>query len=65
MDKFQLQAIHNLLWEVSELLGRDIAGAMIAGDFKRMGKYQRMLQNTIGAAEVIRRELDEMKEEQQ
>lgn len=61
MKKYQLQAIHSLLMEVSKVLAEDIAKATIAGDYARMGKYGRMLQNTIGGAEVIQRELDERK----
>ncbi len=61
MNKWQLQAIRSLLMEVSEVLSEEIARAFITGDYAHMGKYERMLQNTIGGAEVIRHELDERK----
>ena len=62
MKKYQLEAIYDLLMELRELIGREAAQAMITGDFKQMANYERLLSNTIGAAEVISTELTINKE---
>ncbi len=63
MTKYQLQDIHNFLMEVQKLIGAKVAETFISGDFAEMSNYQRLLNNAIGAAEVIRNELTNNKEE--
>lgn len=57
MTKYQLQDIYNLLMTLRELIGSKVAETFISGDFTQMADYQRLLNNTIGATEVIRNEL--------
>lgn len=63
MTKYQMQDIHNLLMELQQLIGAKVAETFISGDFMEMANYERMLNNTIGAAEVIRTELTNYKED--
>lgn len=57
MTKYQLQDIHNFLMEIQKLIGSKIAETFITGDFAEMANYERLLNNAIGGAEVIRNEL--------
>ena len=63
MTKHQLEAIYSLLMELRGFIGTKIAETFISGDFAEMNDFERLLNNTIGAAEVIRNELTNYKED--
>lgn len=63
MTKCQLQDIHNFLMEIQKLIWSKVVETFISGDFAEMANYERLLNNAIGGAEVIRNELTNYKED--